>query len=280
VTRTFKQVDVFTDTLGSGNPVAVVLQASGLSDAEMSAFAAWTNLSETTFVLPPSELGADYHVRIFTPNQELPFAGHPTIGTCHAWLEAGGQPAGPGRIVQQCGAGLVALQQVDGRLCFETPPRGRSGEVDSTLVADVLSDLGLNVNEVVDVAWADNGPGWIGILVSDVEVLRSIVPTWNRIDIKAGVAALTGQTGADEPALEVRAFFHAGGTREDPVTGSLNGSLAQWLLGNDTLQAPYVASQGVSMGRNGRVYISQGDDGGIWVGGDAVTGIDGIVRLP
>lgn len=280
MSRTFKQVDVFTDTIGSGNPVAVVLEASGLGDADMAAFAAWTNLSETTFVLPPTEPGADYHVRIFTPNQELPFAGHPTVGTCHAWLEAGGRPATPTRIVQQCGAGLVTLRKIDGRLSFETPTRERSGDVDAELVAEVLSNLGLDANDVVDISWADNGPGWIGILVTDVDVLRSIEPSWNRIDIKAGVAALTGQSKAQEPAIEVRAFFYAGGTREDPVTGSLNGSLAQWLLGNGTLQAPYVASQGVSMGRNGRVYISQADDDGIWVGGDAVTGIDGNVRLP
>ncbi len=261
--RAFKQVDVFTNELGSGNPVAVVLDAQGLSDADMARFASWTNLSETTFVLPPTEPGADYHVRIFTPNQELPFAGHPTIGTCHAWLEAGGQPAAADQIVQQCGAGLVTLQQRDGRLAFETPPRDRSGAVDTDLLDQVLQDLGLSHNQVVDTAWADNGPGWIGVLVKDVAVLRGLQPTWSSVEVKAGVAALTGATEPDEPALEVRAFFYAGGTREDPVTGSLNGSLAQWLVGNGTLAAPYIASQGMSMGRDGRVYVSQASDEGL-----------------
>lgn len=284
VERAFKQIDVFADRLGSGNPLAVVLEADGLGDADMAAFAAWTNLSETTFVLPPTDPAADYLVRIFTPNQELPFAGHPTIGTCHAWLEAGGRPTDPERIVQQCGAGLVPLRRIAGRLAFETPPIDRSGPVDDALVTDALAELGLRRDQVVDVAWADNGPGWMGILVADVHVLRSLTPQWSRIDVKAGVAALVGGAGDGAgdaaPALEVRAFFNAGGTREDPVTGSLNGSLAQWLLGNGTLTAPYVASQGVSMGRDGRVYVSQAADGGIWIGGDAVTAIDGTLRHP
>lgn len=278
--RRFKQIDVFTDRVGLGNPLAVVLDADGLSDADMAAFATWTNLSETTFVLPPTQPGADYRVRIFTPNHELPFAGHPTIGTCHAWLEAGGVPQNDGTIVQQCGAGLVPLRRDKGRLAFATPPRDRSGPVDPALVESVLDELGLGPDQVVDVAWADNGPGWIGILVTDVHVLRSLEPTWTRIDIKAGVAARTGASDGSRPALEVRAFFNAGGTREDPVTGSLNGSLAQWLLGNGTLQAPYVASQGVSMGRGGRVHVAQTDDGAIWIGGDAVTAIDGTLDYP
>jgi PhzF family phenazine biosynthesis protein len=279
VTRAFKQVDVFTSTLGSGNPVAVVLDGEGLSDDEMAQFAAWTNLSETTFVLSPTDPGADYYVRIFTPNQELAFAGHPTIGSCHAWLEAGGHPASDDAIVQQCGAGLVTLRKIDDRLTFETPLCDRSGVVDTALIDSVLADLGLSRDHVVDTSWADNGPGWIGVLVTDVDVLRALTPTWDSIEVKAGVAALTGATEPGAPALEVRAFFHAGGTREDPVTGSLNGSLGQWLLGNGTLAAPYIASQGVSMGRNGRVYVSQADDGGVWIGGDAVTGVNGTVML-
>jgi len=279
VKRAFAQVDVFTDTLGAGNPVAVVLDGHGLTDEQMATFASWTNLSETTFVLPPTEPDADYHVRIFTPNEELPFAGHPTVGTCHAWLAAGGKPVADDRIVQQCGAGLVPLRKIDGRIAFATPPRDRAGDVDVELEQSALHDLGLTREQVVATAWADNGPGWIGVLLHDVEVLRSLRPNWDRVEIKAGVAALTGLHGPGDPSLEVRAFFHAGGTREDPVTGSLNGSLAQWLLGNDTLTAPYIASQGVSMGRDGRVYVSQDDDGEIWIGGDAVTGIQGTVDL-
>ena len=242
----------------------------------MAAFAAWTNLSETTFVLAPTEPAADYLVRIFTPTEELPFAGHPTVGTCHAWLEAGGEPQSSGQIVQQCGVGLVTLRRHDGRLAFETPECLRTGAVDADERSAVLDDLGLSPAEVIDMAWVDNGPGWIGVLVSDVQVLRQLEPTWSRIAVKAGVAALTGDPAH---ALEVRAFFFAGGSREDPVTGSLNGSLAQWLLGNGTLTAPYVASQGTAMGRDGRVFVTQGEDGAIWIGGDAVTGVDGTVAM-
>lgn len=277
MSRPFKQVDVFTDRLGLGNPVAVVLDADGMSDADMAAFARWTNLSETTFVLTPTDPGADYWVRIFTPSLELPFAGHPTIGTCHAWLEAGGISKTNNVVVQQCGAGLVTLRNDGGRLAFETPELIRSGPVEDSLIVQVLADLGLTSDQVVATAWADNGPGWIGILVDSVATLRGLDPSWERLDINPGVAALTG--GAD-PALEVRAFFYAGGTREDPVTGSLNGSLAQWLLAEDRIQAPYVSSQGTSMQRDGRVYIDQVEAGGIWVGGHAVTGVDGVVNLP
>lgn len=277
--RAFKQVDVFTTHLGAGNPVAVVLDGESLTDVEMARFAAWTNLSETTFVLPPTDVGADYRVRIFTPNQELPFAGHPTIGTCHAWLEAGGQPASADQIVQQCGAGLVTLRRIDGRLAFETPPCTRSGPVSDELRTTMLADLGLLPGQVVDVAWADNGPGWVAVLVSSVEVLRNLTPSLSSIEVKAGVAALTGATDPAEAALEVRAFFYAGGTREDPVTGSLNGSVAQWLVRNGTIAAPYLASQGVSMGRDGRVHVTPGDGEALWVGGDAVTGVDGTVAL-
>jgi len=277
--RRFKQVDVFTDRLGVGNPVAVVLDAEGLSDDQMTAFAAWTNLSETTFVLPPTDAEADYLVRIFTPTEELPFAGHPTIGTCHAWLEAGGVPKVDGRIVQQCGAGLVTLRHRAGRLAFATPPRYKSGPVEAEVLEQVFSDLGLDPAHVVATEWCDNGPGWVGVLVDSVDTLRSLTPTWSQVEVKAGVAALTPATNPTEPALEVRAFFAAGGSREDPVTGSLNGSLAQWLLANGTLQAPYVASQGTSMGRDGRVHIDEDADGSIWVGGAAVTGIDGTVEL-
>ena len=181
--------------------------------------------------------------------------------------------------MQQCGAGLVPLRRIDGRISFATPPCARSGAVDDELLASVLDDLGLQPDQVAATSWVDNGPGWIGVLVHDVQVLRSLAPTWDRIEVKAGVAALTGLDQPGEPALEVRAFFYAGGTREDPVTGSLNGSLAQWLLGTDTLTAPYIASQGVSMGRDGRVHVSQDDDGEIWIGGDAVTGVQGTVAL-
>ena len=277
MSRPFRQVDVFTDELGLGNPVAVVLDGKGLTDDEMARFARWTNLSETTFVLPPTDPAADYWVRIFTPSQELPFAGHPTVGTCHAWLEAGGAPKAADHITQQCGVGLVELRRTDGRIAFATPPLIRSGTPTGDELAHATEALGLDAAEVIGAAWIDNGPGWMGVLLDDPDRVASLTPTLEPAD-KFGVVAATGATEPDEPALVVRAFFHAGGTREDPVTGSLNGSVAQWLLGSGRVGAPYVASQGTAMQRNGRVHVSEAD-GEIWIGGDAVTGIIGTVDL-
>lgn len=273
--RRFQQVDVFTDRLGYGNPLAVVLDADGLSEHAMARFAAWTNLSETTFVFPPTDPAADYLVRIFTPTQELPFAGHPTIGTCHAWLRAGGQPRSGGHIVQQCGVGLVTLRPIDGRLAFATPPLSRSGPVAPADLQDVMIALGVGESDVIDNAWIDNGPGWIGVRLDSVERLRALSPDLSGTEHKIGAVALTG---SDDPAIEVRAFFYAGATREDPVTGSVNGSIAQWLIGDGTVSAPYTSSQGTSMGRDGRIYVHQDQDG-IWIGGDAVTGIEGEVGV-
>ncbi|MEM7094095.1 MAG: PhzF family phenazine biosynthesis protein [Actinomycetota bacterium] len=272
--RRFTQVDVFTDRLGYGNPLAVVLDGEGLADESLAVFARWTNLSETTFVLPPLDPAADYRVRIFTPSEELPFAGHPTIGTCHAWLEAGGTPKTPGVIVQECGVGLVELRQSGDALRFATPPLMRSGPVDAHDLAHAADALGLAPDEILDSAWIDNGPGWLGIRIGTTERLAELAPNLDPAD-KYGVVALTG---GDDPALVVRAFFHADGTREDPVTGSLNGSVAQWLLGNATITAPYRSSQGTAIGRDGRIEISEAD-GEIWVGGSAVTGITGTVDL-
>lgn len=271
--RAFRQVDVFTDRLGYGNPVAVVLDAEGLTTDQMSRFAQWTNLSETTFVLPPTDAGADYRVRIFTPTRELPFAGHPTIGTCHAWAES--VSFGGDAVVQECGAGLIRLRRTGGQFSFETPPLTRSGPLSAAEIADVAGAVGVSVDEVVDAAWLVNGPPWAGLLINNVDRLRELTPDFAGRDLFIGVAALCTD---EQAAVEVRAFFEAGGVREDPVTGSLNGALGQWLLGSGTLSAPYIASQGTSMGRDGRVTISQ-FDGGIWVGGHAVTGIAGTVTL-
>lgn len=272
--RQFRQVDVFTDRLGYGNPVAVVLDADGLSAADMAQFAQWTNLSETTFVLPPTEPTADYHVRIFTPTRELPFAGHPTIGTCHAWAEASSSDRT--QIVQQCGAGLVRLRRDGTQFSFETPPLTRSGPLSADEHADMVAAIGVEPGDVVASAWLENGPPWAGLLLNSVDMLRSLTPDFGGRDLFIGVAAL--RPAGSDAELEVRAFFEAGGVREDPVTGSLNGALAQWLLGNGTLTAPYTASQGTSMGRDGKVAIQQAE-GGIWVGGHAVTGITGSVEL-
>jgi PhzF family phenazine biosynthesis protein len=276
VKRAFRQVDVFTAEPYRGNPLAVVLDGEGLSAAEMQSFANWANLSETTFVLPPSLPGADYNVRIFTPVAEMPFAGHPTLGTCHAWLEAGGQPAEPGSIMQQCGVGLVEVRRGGEGLSFRAPPLLRSGPVEETVLQDVLSALGLARSQVVDAQWADNGPGWVALLLDSTEDVLSLRPTL--------VSLLVGVAAAYPPgapcAFEVRAFFPKDGQMvEDPVTGSLNASLAQWLLGSGRAKAPYVASQGTALGRRGRVHVSASPDGAIWVGGATVTCVTGNVEI-
>ena len=276
--RPFKQVDVFTAEPYRGNPLAVVLDGDGLSDDEMQRFANWTNLSETTFVVPPSDPAADYRVRIFTTDVELPFAGHPTIGTCHAWLEAGGRPNTPGTVVQECGVGLVTLRHAE-QLAFAAPPLMRSGPVDDADLADTCAVLGIPATDVVGAAWADNGPGWIAIELADAEAVLALEPDMAaRPDYKIGVV------GAYPPgspaAIEVRALFKLGDGpgAEDPVTGSLNAALAQWLLESGRLEAPYVASQGTALGRAGKVYVEQAG-GEVWIGGDAVTCIDGEVDL-
>jgi PhzF family phenazine biosynthesis protein len=270
--RPFAQVDVFTSTPYLGNPVAVVLDADGLSSEDMQRFAHWTNLSETTFVLPAVSDGADHRVRIFTPVSELPFAGHPTLGTCHAWLEAGGVPRGDDAIVQECGAGLIAVRRSDHGLAFAAPPLLRSGPVEESLVEHVASVLRIERAEIVDASWADNGPGWVAVLLADAEAVLALRPGF--VDLDVGVAGFH-----PDGVLEVRAFFPKdGSTVEDPVTGSLNASLAGWLLEAGRVQAPYVAHQGTALGRAGRVHVTQ-SDGEIWIAGGTVTCVNGEVVL-
>jgi PhzF family phenazine biosynthesis protein len=254
----------------------VVLDGAGLSTEEMQRFTHWMNLSETTFVLPPTSGGADYRVRIFTPSQELPFAGHPTLGTCHAWLEAGGTPRQPGVVVQECGAGLVTLRQGNGRLAFAAPPVRRDGPVDAGLLTRIASLLRIDRADIVDASWADNGPGWVAVLLPSAAAVLAVKP--GEVDLDLG---LVGPYPPGSPeAIEVRAFFpNNGATTEDPVTGSLNASLAAWLLGTGRVAAPYVASQGTALGRAGRVHISRDPDGTIWVAGATVTCISGRVDL-
>jgi PhzF family phenazine biosynthesis protein len=279
--RPFRQVDVFTDVAYRGNPVAVVLDGGGLTTEEMQRFAHWTNLSETTFVLPPSTPEADYRVRIFTPVAELPFAGHPTLGTCHAWLGAGGSPTAardPDRIVQECQAGLVTVRRgVDG-LAFGAPPLLRTGPVEEAVLDHVASLLGVARDDIVDSQWVDNGPGWMAVLLGSVEEVLAVRPA--PIDLDIGVVALYPEGGP--AAIEVRAFFPKdGATTEDPVTGSLNASLAEWLLRTARVRSPYVASQGTALGRAGTVRITQeqDDDHTIWVAGGTVTCVSGHVDL-
>jgi len=273
----FTEVDVFADGPLSGNPLAVVHDAA-LSDATMQAFARWTNLSETTFLLPPTSDAADYRVRIFTPGGELPFAGHPTLGTCHAWLEAGGTPSSPGAVVQECAVGLVRIRLDGERAAFEAPPL-RIGAVEDTLLADVLRAIGVPREAVREAALLDNGPVWLALLLDSAARVLAIEPDHAALKhlAKVGVA---GPTEAGAPTqFEVRAFAAPIGINEDPVTGSLNASLAQWLIGAGLAPERYVASQGARVGRGGRVYLERDAEGAVWVGGRSTTVVRGEVRL-
>ena len=276
VHRQFRQVDVFAEEPFVGNPVAVVHGADGLADDQMRLFARWTNLSETTFLLPPTDERADYRVRIFTPVQELPFAGHPTLGTAHAWLEAGGPPARRDVIVQECAVGLVSLRRTTQGLAFKAPPTMRSGPVDESTVRDVAAVLGIDRADIVDAQWADNGPGWVAVELGSADAVLAVKP--GATDLKIGVFG-RHPAGSTE-AIEVRAFFPAAaGTVEDPVTGSLNAALAQWLLASGKATAPYTASQGTALGRRGRVYVTADADGAVWIGGGTHTLISGSVLI-
>lgn len=286
--RPFKQVDVFTQVPYRGNPVAVVFDGDDLTDDEMQRFAHWTNLSETTFLVSPTDRAADYRVRIFTPGKELPFAGHPTIGTAHAWLQAGGTPKAPGEIVQECGVGLVALRQDGDRLAFAAPPLMRSGPVDQADLELVSAVLAVDRDAIVDAQWCDNGPGWIAVQLADAQTVLDLEPDYGAAEsydigvagrYPVGAVGVHADAQPGEPAIEVRAFFRAGGhAAEDPVTGSLNAALAQWLIPAGVLDGSYIASQGTVLGRAGRVHIDQAD-GEIWVGGHATTCIDGRVQV-
>jgi PhzF family phenazine biosynthesis protein len=276
MTRAFRQVDVFTGTPYLGNPLAVVHDADGLTDEQMQRFSSWTNLSETTFLLAPGDEQADYRVRIFNLGRELPFAGHPTLGSCHAWLEAGGRPRQPGVVVQECGAGLVTIRVREDGSAFAAPPLVRYGPVKETVAEQVAAMLGVGRGDIVDLQWADNGPGWIAVLLSSADAVLKVRP--NAGDLDVGIAGPYPPGGPAD--FEVRAFFPAGGVLvEDPVTGSFNASLAQWLLGAGLGQAPYLAQQGTVLGRRGQVRITQDADGQVWVGGRAVTCITGSVEL-
>lgn len=282
--RRFLQVDVFGAGPATGNPVAVVLDADELTDEDMLRFARWTNLSETTFVLPPSDPAADYRLRIFTPGGELPFAGHPTLGSAHAWLVGGGH-AGTDvvqeRIVQECGIGLVTVRRTDDpgsdRYSFAAPPLTRSGPVDAETLDRVRAALGLRRSDVVGAAWVSNGPPWLGLLLSDGRRVLDVTPDPAALDPDDFIG-LIGPWRTGGVDYEVRAFAPGIGVLEDPVTGSLNAGLAVWLRGAGEVPADYVVAQGTALGRTGRVRIN--DDGEtIWVGGQCTTVIDGTVRL-
>jgi PhzF family phenazine biosynthesis protein len=279
--REFKQVDVFTATAYRGNPLAVVLDGAGLDDEAMQSFARWTNLSETTFLLPPTQPGADYRVRIFTPGGELPFAGHPTLGSCHAWLEAGGTPRRAEEILQECGVGLVRIRRDAPRLAFAAPAMKRSAPSPAVL-ADVAAALGLKQQQLVAAQVLDNGPVWLALLLDRPQTVLRLEPDHGALKSlgqKVGVAAIVADADASSPALEVRAFAAPIGIEEDPVTGSLNASMAQWLIADGHMPAAYVAAQGTCLARAGRVHLGQDDSKQVWVGGESVTCINGKVLL-
>jgi PhzF family phenazine biosynthesis protein len=294
--RAFRQVDVFTDTRYRGNPLAVVLDGEGLSTDAMQRFTNWTNLSEATFLLPATPegkaAGADYRVRIFCPGRELPFAGHPTLGSCHAWLESGGQPR-TDSIHQECGAGIVRIQRDGDHLAFAAPPLERSGPLPESDVELIARGLGLARTDIEDHAWCDNGPNWRAVMLGSAEQVLSLKPDGTilgELDIgvigpraKVGVIGRNDDDAVDDDpsdvAFEVRAFFPGvSGLAEDPVTGSLNAALAQWLIEAGHAPTAYVARQGTALGRDGSVHVrQQGAD--IWIGGDVVTCIEGTVDL-
>jgi PhzF family phenazine biosynthesis protein len=274
--RRFDQLDVFSAEPLRGNPLAVVHDATGLDEARMAAFARWTNLSETTFLLPPTDPLADYRVRIFTPFGELPFAGHPTLGSCHAWLAAGGRPQSDGIVMQQCGVGLVPVRRDGRRLAFAAPPTRRSGPLDEALLGQIATALRLPRTALREHQWVDNGPGWCAVMLDSAKAVRALQPDWPALgDLRLGVV---GPQPADcETQFELRALLGSG-MFEDPVTGSLNASVAQWLIGSGRAPPRYLASQGHALGRAGRVHIERIGDT-IWVGGEVCPCIQGEVLL-
>lgn len=275
----FKQVDVFSRVALKGNPLAVVLGADALSDERMAAFATWTNLSESTFLLEPGDSRADYRVRIFTTLQELPFAGHPTLGSCHAWLEAGGIPKGE-EIIQECGVGLVRIRRRGTDLAFLAPPLLKSGPLDVALVERVRLGLGLEAGAIIRAQWVDNGAGWLAVMLAEREQVLALQPDHSQmLGLAVGVIApWHPERDGDEAQFEVRAFISGDGMPEDPATGSLNAGVAQWLLAEGLAPEVYVVSQGLTMGRAGRIQVERiGAD--IWIGGSVVTCIDGSLNL-
>jgi len=275
--RPFSQVDVFTAVPYLGNPLAVVLDGSGLSTEQMQSFTDWTNLSEATFVLPPTQPDADYAVRIFCPGRELPFAGHPTLGTCHAWLQMGGVPKGRD-VVQECGMGLVKIQRLGTRLSFAAPPLRRGGPLEEADVQLIAKGLGIDRSDILHHAWCDNGPQWRGVMLASAEQVLALKPDaelLQGLDIGVVAPRTTGDT-----QFEVRAFFPGNnGLTEDPVTGSLNAAMGQWLIGAGLAPDSYVVSQGTCLDRAGRVHMQRDEQNQVWVGGESVTCIEGSVLL-
>ncbi|WP_285031672.1 PhzF family phenazine biosynthesis protein [Mycolicibacterium sp. lyk4-40-TYG-92] len=276
--RDFAQVDVFSTTPYRGNPVAVVLDADGLDELEMAALARWTNLSETTFVLEPTTPAADYRLRIFTPGGELPFAGHPTLGSAHAWLEHGGTPAAAGTIVQECQAGLVQLRRDAETLAFAAPPTTRTGPLDEGYLHAIVDAFGITRDEIVDHQWVDNGPGWAVVQLATAQQVLELEPDLDAIP-HAMVGAFGPYPAGSPQAFELRTFAPGVGVAEDPVCGSMNASMGQWLTKTRKAPSNYQVSQGARLGRAGIIHIAADEDGTVWVGGATTTCIRGTITI-
>ncbi|NID05618.1 PhzF family phenazine biosynthesis protein [Luteibacter jiangsuensis] len=273
----FRQLDVFSDRPLGGNPLAVVFDADSLDDATMAALARWTQLSETVFLQSPSDPRADYRVRIFSPRGEMPFAGHPTLGACHAWLAAGGQPKAT-EIVQECGIGLVPIRRDGGVLSFRAPPLRSDAPLEAPLRERIASGLGLAVNDLVDARWVDNGAGWCAVLLREPGRLHRLSPDPVALDgLKIGVVANGGP--APDTAFEVRALVFAGGMLEDPATGSLNAGIAVWFAQAGLAPDRYVIAQGRALGRDARIHVAREGDA-LWIGGRVAECIEGRISLP
>ena len=278
--RDFQLVDVFGSAEFSGNPLAVIADGEGLDTEQMLTIARWLNLSETCFLLPPTVPEADYRVRIFTLQRELSFAGHPTLGTCHAWLADGGKPQSSDRIVQECGAGLVPLRRGAEGLAFAAPPLVREGPVDEAQVVELADLLGIDRSEIVEANWMDNGPGWIGLWLDSAEKVLALEPARSH-PARVDVGVIGPYPEGSEIGFELRVFFsdHHGTILEDPVTGSFNASAAQWLLGTGRARSPYLAAQGARLGRAGRIRVDQDEDGNVWIGGRTETLFSGTTHF-
>ncbi|WP_420310627.1 PhzF family phenazine biosynthesis protein [Streptomyces sp. YS-B37] len=276
--RSFMQVDVFSTSPCSGNPVAVVLDGIGLSDEEMQGLARWTNLSETTFLLPPTVPEADYRVRIFTPGGELPFAGHPTLGSARAWLEGGGTPQDDERVVQECGVGLVTVRRGEDVLSFAAPPRLREGALDEDQLLRFVGALGIERDQVVAHEWVDNGPGWAVVRLSTAAEVLALEPDFSLVP-DAMVGAIGPHPDGSRHAFEMRTFAPGAGVPEDPACGSMNAGVGQWLTSTGAAPASYRVSQGTRLGRAASIEITADADGTVWVSGAAVVLISGTITL-
>lgn len=277
--RRFIQCDVFSPVPTQGNALAVVVEAEGLSDAVFKRFAAWTNLAETTFLLPPADPAADYKVRIFTPSREMPFAGHPTLGSCAAWLHSGGVPKEDGVVRQECGVGIVDIDISGEQFAFAAPPT-TSASLPEAQRGAILEALDIAADDVLHAATLDNGPVWQVLHLKSAERVLAVDASrvkWPAFD---AIGLIGAHPAGAECEYEVRMLAPSSGMSEDPITGSLNAAIACWMQAEDRLPQPVTVAQGTKIDRHGRVAIRpQGDGGRILIGGDTHVVVDGTVIL-